>query len=143
MNMNSMTNNDIQNAFSNLLQHETEQEKWAQKGQVLAFRFLSELDEAMEKQKMKKKELAEKVGTSASYITQLFMGDRKPNWEVLAKMADALDVDFYVTTREKYLHQYYAPRADKEGLWIYKRYSAATEADYDFEPNPELNALAV
>jgi ribosome-binding protein aMBF1 (putative translation factor) len=143
MNTNSMTNNDIQNAFTNLLQHENEQEKWAQKGQILAFKFLSEVDEAMEKQGMKKKELARKVGTSASFITQLFMGDRKPNWELLARMAEALDLDFYVTTKEKHLTQYYSPRADKDGLWVYKKRGNTTESDYNYEPNPEFNALAV
>lgn len=138
-----MTEN-IQNAFSQLLTPATEEDKYALKGQVLALKFLSEIDEAMASRKMKKKELAKKVGTSASYITQLFMGDRKPNWEILAKMADALDIDFYVTTKEKHLQQRYSPRGDQYGMWVYKKHVENAQADYpEVDANSDMTALAV
>jgi transcriptional regulator with XRE-family HTH domain len=66
--------------------------------QMLAFQFLIRIDEVMENQNMPKKVLAEKVGTSASFITQLFRGDRKPSWAMLAKMQKVLDLKFNILT---------------------------------------------
>ncbi|MEQ8546850.1 MAG: helix-turn-helix transcriptional regulator [Cyclobacteriaceae bacterium] len=64
--------------------------------EMLALQFLSLVDQAMAVQGITKKELAQKIGTSASFITQLFRGDRKPNWTTLAKMKQELDLDFKV-----------------------------------------------
>ncbi len=58
------------------------------------------VDLNMEKLGMSKNELASKLGTSASFITQLFRGDRKPNWKILAKMSIALELDFKIVTED-------------------------------------------
>jgi transcriptional regulator with XRE-family HTH domain len=72
----------------------------ASKADLLALQFLGLVDQKMEQEEISKKELAEKIGTSASFITQLFRGDRKPNWNILAKMSLELDLDFKVLTEE-------------------------------------------
>lgn len=54
----------------------------------------------MKDQNISKKELAQNVGTSASFITQLFRGDRRPNWSMLAKMSHVLKLEFKVMTDE-------------------------------------------
>jgi transcriptional regulator with XRE-family HTH domain len=72
----------------------------ASKADLLALQFLGLVDQKMEQEEISKKELAEKIGTSSSFITQLFRGDRKPNWNILAKMSLELDLDFKILTEE-------------------------------------------
>lgn len=67
---------------------------------LLAMQFLGLVDHKMEEENISKKELAQKIGTSASFITQLFRGDRKPNWNILAKMSIELGLEFKVMTEE-------------------------------------------
>lgn len=98
--------NSIQEQFTASLQAITTEDRAEMNGQLLAMQFLGLIDAEMENQNMSKKELATKVGTSASFITQLFMADRKPSWTMLAKMADTLGVEFSVHTNrslEEYL----------------------------------------
>lgn len=78
---------------------QTEAEKQENRASLLSLIFMSWIDNEMEKQNMSKKELALKVGTSASYITQLFRGDKKPNWNILAKMEDALGIEFSINIK--------------------------------------------
>jgi ribosome-binding protein aMBF1 (putative translation factor) len=72
------------------------EEQFEHDAQLLVSQFLSSIDSAMADKEISKKELAEKIGTSPSFITQLFMGDRKPNWVMLAKMQKELGLSFKV-----------------------------------------------
>ena len=85
--------------FEELLKFKSKEEETEHKAQMLAFDFLSIVDAEMERQKISKKKLAEQVGTSPAYITQLFMGDRKPNWTILTKMQEALGLEFLISTK--------------------------------------------
>lgn len=89
----------IKKAFDDLFSTITPEEQTDHEAQLLAFRFLSIIDAEMERQDVNKKALAEKVGTSQSYITQLFRGDRRPNWTILAKMQKELGITFTVSTQ--------------------------------------------
>ncbi|MFC4871739.1 helix-turn-helix domain-containing protein [Negadavirga shengliensis] len=88
----------VKNKLDNLLAFNSSEEELAFKADLLAMQFLGWVDRKMEEKQMSKKELAEKIGTSAAFITQLFRGDRKPNWNILAKMSLALDLEFKVMT---------------------------------------------
>lgn len=63
---------------------------------MLAFQFLSKVDQFLAKEGISKKELAQRINTSASFITQMFRGNRKPSWKILAKMQAELDLEFKV-----------------------------------------------
>lgn len=78
----------------------TPEEQIEQDALIIAFQFLSRIDKARLDQGLTKKELASKVGTSASFITQLFSGDRKPSWTMLAKMQRELSIEFEIHTKE-------------------------------------------
>jgi ribosome-binding protein aMBF1 (putative translation factor) len=91
-----MNPNEIKSKFDELLAFKSVEEEIDHSAQMLAFAFLSEIDAEMEKHDISKKKLAELIGTSPSFITQLFMGDRKPNWIILAKMQKALGITFTV-----------------------------------------------
>lgn len=101
MNTNSLkTNQDIKDAFSGLFENRTEQERRDDAAQMLSFRYLSEVERLMQAYGMTKRRLAEAVGTSPSYITQLFRGDRLLNFDILARIEEALSVKFTVEARQ-------------------------------------------
>lgn len=89
--------NTFQPQWRNLLNEMTEEESIEIKASVLALQFLGLVDEKMKQTGITKKELADQIGTSAAYLTQLFRGDRKPSWEILAKMSLVLGLDFQIS----------------------------------------------
>ena len=83
-----------------LLQFDNEAEKNDFEAVALAMSFLSLIETEMNKLGHNKQVLAKMVGTSPSYITQMFRGDRLPNFKMLAKMQKALDLTFKISTTE-------------------------------------------
>ena len=91
------------------------------------YRFLSEVEILTEERKMTKKELAEKIGTSASYITQLYRGNKLLNLATIAKFQKALGITFNISTvsasessaddRES------EQTVEPEGFWYYKKFN--------------------
>ena len=62
----------------------------------LMFRFLSKIEQVMEAENITKKALATLIGTSPSYITQLFRGNKVINLQTISKIEAALDITFEV-----------------------------------------------
>ncbi|MGY6523481.1 MAG: helix-turn-helix domain-containing protein [Mongoliitalea sp.] len=93
--------NSIKQEWDALFNSISQEDLIASKANVLAMQFLGLVDQKMEEQNISKKVLAQKIGTSASFITQMFRGDRKPNWNILAKMSMELGLEFKVMTEEK------------------------------------------
>ncbi len=56
--------------------------------------YLTQIEQALESQSMTQKELADKIGTSASYISQFFNLNKLINLKTLAKIELALDINF-------------------------------------------------
>lgn len=77
--------NDISDTFN--LEFETE---------MIQIRFMSEVERLMEENEITKTKLAKKIGTSPSFITQLFQGNKKLNLETIAKLQHALNYKFRV-----------------------------------------------
>ncbi len=92
--------NEILDKFNELFQN-TPEEQDELDAQLLAYSFMSIIEEAMEQKGINRAELAQKVGTSKSFITQLFRGDRTPNWKFLAKAAKTLELEFVISTRDE------------------------------------------
>jgi transcriptional regulator with XRE-family HTH domain len=90
----------IKKEWDSLFEGISYEDQIASKADLLALQFLGLVDQKMEQGKMSKKDLAKRIGTSASFITQLFRGDRKPNWNILGKMSIELEMDFKVFTEE-------------------------------------------
>ena len=89
--------NTIQTELKNLLNEISEKDSIEINASVLALQFLGLVDEKMKETGMSKKELADRIGTSVSYLTQLFRGNRKPSWEILAKMSLVLGLEFKIS----------------------------------------------
>ena len=77
--------NSISDAFN--LELETE---------MIQIRFMSEVERLMVEKSISKTKLALLIGTSPSFITQLFQGNKKLNLETIAKFQNALDYKFRI-----------------------------------------------
>jgi transcriptional regulator with XRE-family HTH domain len=86
----------VQDAFDSLFKFADEQDRNEVEAKALMARFLSELQPVIEERKLKRKELAELIGTSASYLTQLYRGHKLINLVTLAKLERVLGVRFSI-----------------------------------------------
>lgn len=66
---------------------------------TLMYRFLSEVERITEDRNITRRKLATMVGTSPSYITQLYRGNKVISLEMLAKLESALDFEFIVQAK--------------------------------------------
>jgi len=132
------TNKEIQDAFDQLSDQLSEQDMLENDANLLMFRFLSIIEEKCEALGLNRKQLAEKVGTSASYITQLYRGDKLVNMTTLAKFQKALGLEFEITEKKSYEEKVkdYSPVSDGKGLWVYHNFG---KPNYNTSENlPEL-----
>lgn len=67
--------------------------------QMLSFRILSEVQKTLEARGMTRKQLASELGTSASYLTQLFRGDKLLNLPMIVKLERVLGLKSQVVFR--------------------------------------------
>lgn len=133
-----MTNKEIQDAFDQLSDQLSEQDKLENDANLLMFRFLSIIEDKCEALGLNRKQLAQKVGTSPSYITQLFQGDKLVNMITLAKFQKALNLEFKVIEKKSYEEEVknYSPVGDGNGFWVYRKFD---KPDYNaIEQLPEL-----
>jgi len=90
----------VSNEFADLFNFGNEEEEIEHEAYMIMFRFLSELENLNSGSKpLKKKELAQKLGVSSSYITQLFNGTKLINLITLAKIEREFNVIFEVKAR--------------------------------------------
>jgi len=89
------TNNGI-SQLRGVFQEKTFEEEVEFETSMLAMAFLSNIEKEAELKGIKRKELAEMVGTSASYITQIFRGNKTPNLKILTALGLAVGKKFYV-----------------------------------------------
>lgn len=84
------------NEFDDLFATKTYAEQIENDSILIGFRFLSIIDRMMEEKAITKKALAEMIGASPSYITQLFRGHVRVNLEFIAKVEKAYGLKFNV-----------------------------------------------
>ncbi|MEX1261819.1 MAG: helix-turn-helix transcriptional regulator [Balneolaceae bacterium] len=87
---------NIRSEFQKLFEKSPE-EQIEHRAQMLSYIFLSEAQKAMDRKGWTRKRLAREIGTSASYLTQLFRGDRLLNFKTVAKIEVALEINFGVS----------------------------------------------
>jgi transcriptional regulator with XRE-family HTH domain len=139
MNIKSKTNKEIQDAFDQLFNQLSEQDKLENDANLLMFRFLSIIEEKCEALGLNRKQLAEKVGTSPSYITQLFRGDKLVNMLTLAKFQKALGLEFEIAVKKSYEEKVkdYMPIGDGQGVWVYHKFALPNYNAYKNLPELE------
>lgn len=148
----SSTPEEIKASFNRIFDSFSEEEKLEQRAKLLAFKFLSEVEKAMDREGITRKELAKRIGTSASYITQLFRGDRLLNFNTMAKMEQALGLDFEIKNKSTVepspdeIPNPFDKKVDsKAGFWVYHvrpNYSDSYELVEVKDENSILNLFA-
>jgi len=129
---------DIHRAFHDLITPSSYEEKIKDEARLIMARFLSEVETSYKKKGWRRKDLAKKIGTSPSYITQLFRGTKLINLEMIAKMQDALNIKFNISSvdldeessLEKHESSYLNQKIlGKEGFWVYKPFPKSAQED--------------
>lgn len=69
----------------------------------LAAQFLSIIQDEIALQQITRKELALRIGTSASWLTQVFRGDKLPNLETITQLQKALNIEFEIRQKNEVL----------------------------------------
>jgi transcriptional regulator with XRE-family HTH domain len=90
---------EISAEYEDLFSFKNKEEELEHKAQMISYRILSEVEKVCEVKRINKKELAQKVGSSPSYITQLFRGGKHVNMDMMARFEDALDLCFEIKAR--------------------------------------------
>lgn len=136
MSTNWKNKKDIQKAFQDLLTPSSYEEKIQDEARLIMAKFLSEVEQKYKEKGWKRKDLAKKLGTSPSYMTQLFRGTKLINLEMAAKMQDVLNIEFNITsidldkkgTIEQDESSYLNHKIlEKEGMWVYKPFLKESE----------------
>lgn len=120
-------------SFEELFSSVSEEEQRQHEARMIMYRFLSIVEEEMERKGWTKKDLAGQVETSASYITQLFRGHKLVNLLTLAKIQNALGIQFQIDKA-----------SDEEGYWLFKhrkRINSENELPEEL-PDPEESLAA-
>ena len=89
-------NEDIEALFKALDENKTEQELIKEDAYVLQANYLSEIERLYKDKALNRKELAEKIDVTPSYLTQVFKGDKPLNFITLAKIKRALNLHFEI-----------------------------------------------
>jgi len=91
-------NKENLNEKLNSLMSMSEEDKLDVDKRVLSSRFLSEIQKHLDEEGILRKDFANKIGTSPSFITQLFSGNKVVSMEFLAKAQKELGINFYIST---------------------------------------------
>lgn len=137
---------DIENSFNELFEFENKNDLAEVNAHVLASKFLSEILDASEKNNLNRKQLADKIGTSASYLTQLFRGNKLINLTTIAKLGNELNIEFDISIKGKnkfsnpineeniaeHLDKWHTDNKSKGYVKIVRNFARPTESDYDY-----------
>lgn len=130
--MNSTNQENINDAFKKALSSIDEKESLEYDARMIMYRFLSEIEFLSDERGWTKKDLAEQIGTSASYITQLFRGSKLINLITVAKFQRVFDIIFEIKSRnihEESLIQIDFEQINRqqtnvegEGFWVFHKF---------------------
>ena len=90
---------NIDQEFESIFTEKSKEEELEHEAKMIMFRFLNELEKLNPEKPLKKKDLAQAINTSASFITQLYRGDKLINLHTLAKIQDAYNITFEIKAK--------------------------------------------
>ena len=90
---------NIDPEFESIFTEKSKEEELEHEAKMIMFRFLNELEKLNPEKPLKKKDLAQAINTSASFITQLYRGDKLINLHTLAKIQDAYNITFEIKAK--------------------------------------------
>ncbi|HQF43250.1 MAG TPA: helix-turn-helix transcriptional regulator [Ignavibacteriaceae bacterium] len=80
--------------LNDLLAFKSSEDKLNFKAIAIQLDILAEVDNIMQERKISRKELADKLGKSKSFISQLFSGDKMLNLKMIAQLQEILECKF-------------------------------------------------
>lgn len=86
----------IQEKFNQLLSSKSEEDLIKEDEYILMANYLSEIERIQKQKNINKKKLAQLINISASYLTQVFRGDKPLNFYTIAKIQRKLGIRFSV-----------------------------------------------
>jgi len=89
----------MSNPWKELFDSLSEEDKLHNEALILSARFLEIVQDALDEQGLSRKDLAERMGVSPSYLTQLFRGNRLLNMKAAVQMETALELKFHVSRK--------------------------------------------
>ncbi len=93
-------NENLLENVNDLLIFDTEDERIEFKAIAIQLDILAEVNNLMKQNSITRKELADKLGKSKSFVSQLFSGDKMLNLKMLAKLQEILGAKFQSSFRE-------------------------------------------
>lgn len=124
---------EIETAFKTILSFDNEQDQLELEAKIIMAKFLEKIQEIAAQKGLKKKDLAQKIGTSASYITQLYRGNKLLNLMTLAKLQRALDIEFDISIKGS--EQIKNP-VNEENIEVYSKTRYASDRSEEFSKRP-------
>lgn len=91
---------EIKRRMDQLLSFENKKEKEEFDELVFHFRVMNEIKDILKKREWNKKRLAEGLGTSQSFISQLFNGNKIINSKLISKIERLLEIRFTVKAED-------------------------------------------
>lgn len=91
---------NLDSAFESLF--ENFENDYENEAKILASKILSEISEIADRKDLKRKNIADLIGTSASYLTQLYRGNKILNLITLAKLKNKLDLNIEIKITENF-----------------------------------------
>lgn len=95
MSMNLNTEEDIKKAYADAISS-VGKKQIEHEARMIMYRVLSEVERLSDERNLNRKKLASLIGTSASYITQLFRGSKLLNLETIAKFQQVFGITFEI-----------------------------------------------
>jgi transcriptional regulator with XRE-family HTH domain len=128
----------INPTYENLFSFDNAADKLEHDAQMISFRVLSEVEKICIHKSINKKKLAEMVGTSSSYITQLFRGTKSINTQIMAKFEEVLDMSFEIRVKlnEETYADFLGKQLSSDMLSTIHKWNAATGSLY-YCPNKQ------
>jgi transcriptional regulator with XRE-family HTH domain len=124
---------EIETAFKTILSFDNEQDQLELEAKLIMAKFLEKIQEIATQKGLKKKDLAQKIGTSASYITQLYRGHKLLNLMTLAKLQRALNIEFDVAIKGS--NQIINPINEEfSGAYLKPRYASDISGEFSKLP---------
>lgn len=141
---------DIEPGFESLFSSKRKEEELEHEAKMIMFRFISELENLKNDKPLRKKDLAKALGTSPSYITQLYRGDKLINLTTLAKLQDVYNLTFEIKAKsnsENYSEQVddsFDPTKvknrmnDENGFWVFINKNPNYKSNVNLLDNPKM-----
>lgn len=74
-------------------------EEISHRKRMIMYRFLSEIERISEERNLNQKQIANMIGVTPSYLTQLYRGSKVINLETIAKLEHVLKVTFSISAK--------------------------------------------